>query len=207
MFEVITILGCEFLEDGYYLRVVLSSIWFGGIETYWTQKIVQEKQTNSQKSWTIASLHANFYVPKCLDIPILYCLQEESKHFGLKVLKNFGLGYRKIGKIQKDFWTIPSLHMSQNVLIPPNHILRTYTKSILSTSANFSHHLASTLLTLYHSPPNLYYLLSVRIGSIPFFLIFWNVPVPPFCWMLCYRDWFFAYIFFTCFGLFKSITP
>ena len=57
--------------------------------------------------------------------------------------------------------------MSQNVLIPPNHILLTCTKSIFITCANFSHHLAPTLETLYHLP-TLYYFLSINIGSISF---------------------------------------
>ena len=43
---------------------------------------------------------------------------------------------------------MPSLDMSQNVSIPPNHILPTCTKSIFTTSANFPHCLAPNLPTL-----------------------------------------------------------
>ena len=74
----------------------------------------------------------------------IYCLQEESPDFGIKVLTNFCLEIlkqsglnkkhgRKVGKIHKDFWIIPSLHMSQNDLIPANHILLKCTKSIFIT--------------------------------------------------------------------------
>ena len=51
----------------------------------------------------------------------MYCLQEESTHFGLRVLTNFGLEVsknfgpsnhaKKINKIHKDVRIIPSLHI------------------------------------------------------------------------------------------------
>ena len=66
---------------------------------------------------------------------------------------------RKIGKIHGDFWIYQVFihdYMSQNVSIAPNHILPTRTKSIFTLSANFQHFSTS----------------SIKIGSIPFFLIF-----------------------------------
>ena len=46
-----------------------------------------------------------------------------------------------------------------------------------------------------------------KIWFYSFFLIFWYAPIPPSCWMPCYMHQSFAYIFFTCFALFTSITP
>ena len=56
----------------------------------------------------------------------------------------------KIDKVHKDFWIIPSLHMSQSILIPLNHILPTCTKNNCTTSTRFSHNIAPTLSVLYH---------------------------------------------------------
>ena len=55
---------------------LLSSIWFGGIETFWAQKIIT-KFTNCVKIYGYSHY--------------IFCLQEEAIHFGLKVLINFGL--------------------------------------------------------------------------------------------------------------------
>ena len=63
----------------------------------------------------------NFFMSKCLDIPITYFLQEKSTNFYRRVLTNFGLGVwgdfkpknytKNIYKICKNFWTISSLHV------------------------------------------------------------------------------------------------
>lgn len=48
------------------------SLWFGGIGTVWTQKIIQKNWQNSHRDCTIPSLHAKFSMQKCPDIPIVH---------------------------------------------------------------------------------------------------------------------------------------
>ena len=70
-----------------------SSIQFGGIGTFWGQKIRQEKLTKFTKI-------LNYIKSSCIIVctkmsrysHYIYFLQEKSTHFGLRILTNFGLG-------------------------------------------------------------------------------------------------------------------
>ena len=58
----------------------------------------------------------------------------------------------------------------------------------------------------YHLPPDFIPIFISKIEFILFFfLIFQYAPIPPSSQMSCYRYQFFAYIFFKCFALLKSI--
>lgn len=106
----------------------------------------------------------------------IYCLQEGSTPFGVKVLANFGLeslkhfgvknGRRKIDKIQKSFWIISSVNtyfFFQKCFA--NHILLTRAKQIFNNihqillSTNF----ISKLHTLAMSRVHFYNLYSIVV--------------------------------------------
>ena len=69
----------------------VSSMWVGSIETFWVHRITQEKSA----IFTNILNYTNF---SCICIKMLqyshytYCLQEQSTHFGLRVLTHFSLG-------------------------------------------------------------------------------------------------------------------
>ena len=98
---------------------------------------------------------------------MIYCLQKESARFLSRSTGKFWTGGmekvlaqkitdKKLVKFTSIFGILLIPHISQNAFIPPNHILLTRPKSILSTSVNVTNPLAPTLLTLYHFPSNLY---------------------------------------------------
>ena len=100
------------------LTYINSSIQLRGSGTFLRKKITQEKLTKFTKILSnIRSSCITFFVPKCLDIPIIYIshyichvlihnsfvskcwdipiiyfLQEKSTHYLQRVLTNFGLG-------------------------------------------------------------------------------------------------------------------
>ena len=91
---------------------IVYELW--NIGTFWTQKIIQEKSTKFIKILNyIKSSCITFCVQMSRYSEYIYCLQEISTDFGLKVLINFGLkvlkhfrpkNHRgKIDKIHKDF--------------------------------------------------------------------------------------------------------
>ena len=129
------------LRHSQYMYILLAkridTFCFRGISTFWAQKIILDKLAKFTK---IFELHQVFmYNILCQNIWIF---------------RNYILLTRRINKVwDQNFWTRPSLHMSQNVLIPPNHMLPTCTKSIFTPSTNFWHFLA----------------LSVKVGSISLF--------------------------------------
>ena len=147
-----------------------------------TQKIIQEKLIKFKK---ILNYIKSSYIIFCAEMfgysHFLYCLQEESIHFGLRVLKILVWRYknilspknhtRKIDKIPNVFCIIGSLHMTQSVSTPSNRILLTYDKNIFTISHQF-------LLSTNFINKNQFY---------SFFLIFWHTPIPSSCWMPYYR--------------------
>ena len=73
-----------------------SIIWSGSIQTFWIQKVMQEK-------WTKFSKNLNYIKSSCITFCAkmfryslyMYLLQEESTHFFLEVFKHFGLEVSK----------------------------------------------------------------------------------------------------------------
>ena len=120
----------------------------------WTQKLT--KILNYIKSSCIMLEYSHY----------IYCLQEKSTHFvWSKAIDKFRSGSietfwaqkiikEKLAKFTQRFWTISSLLISQNILIPPDHILPTCTKSIFTTSAYFSHQLSPNFVNSL-APPKL----------------------------------------------------
>ena len=122
-------------------------------------KIKQEKLTKFTKILNYIKCSCISFCGK-MDIPITYIAYKKNRRIlvweywqilfwryrNILGSKNH---LRKIDEIHKDFRIIRSLHMFQNVLMPPNHLLLTRPKNIFTVSANISHPLTPTLPTLY----------------------------------------------------------
>ena len=71
---------------------IVRTIWFGGIGTFWAQKVIQEKLTKFRKILNCIKSPCIMLCAKLFGYShYIYCLQEESIHFGLRVLKKFDL--------------------------------------------------------------------------------------------------------------------
>ena len=122
-------------------------------------KIKQEKLTKFTKILNYIKCSCISFCGK-MDIPITYIAYKKNRR--ILVWEHWQILFwryrnilgsknhlRKIDEIHKDFRIIRSLHMFQNVLMPPNHLLLTRPKNIFTVSANISHPLTPTLPTLY----------------------------------------------------------
>ena len=126
----------------------INTLSSGVIETFWAQKIIQEKFSRFTKVLNYIKSSCIIFCTKMFGYShCIYRLQEESIHFSLRVLRNFGLeaskhschkNYRrKIDKNLQRYVSYTKFPYVQNVSIPPKHILLTRTKSIFTTFANF----------------------------------------------------------------------
>ena len=153
---------------------------FINIETFWAQKAIPEKLTKFTKILNYVKSSGIMFCAEMLGCSGYIYLARRINTFWLKGFDKFWSGgietiwaqtiTKKIGKIQKDFWIIPSLYVSQNISISPNHILTMCTKNIFTTSSNSCHHLAPTLPTLYRFP-TLCWFLSVKLVLFLFSLL------------------------------------
>ena len=88
----------------------------------------------------------------------IYCLQEESANFGLKVSEHFG-----------------------HKMPPHPHII--YFRLVLKACLA----LLPTFPTRFYYLPILYNFYQQKLVIFLFFLIFWQPPISTSCWMPCYR--------------------
>ena len=95
-------------------KISASNVWFGGIETFWPQKIIQKKWTKFMKILNYIKLSWVIFCTKLFQYPrYINHSQKDWTHFGLDLSKHLDLELskhfrpkkrtRKINKIRKDF--------------------------------------------------------------------------------------------------------
>ena len=115
-----------------------------GLSKHFGPKILYKQNwQNSQRIWTLSSLHAWLSVSTFSDIPITYIAYKTNqriwvyqywkifiwRHGNILSPKNLT---RKINKIHKDFWIIPSFRMHNS-----RHFVGCYTSGINSLLISF----------------------------------------------------------------------
>ena len=112
-----------------------------------------------------------------------YCLQEESTHFDIRVLTILVWRYRILLGLKK-LYNKKSAKLIKISKLYQAFILHFLFQMFQCFQIIYCRRVLNVFLPF---PTRLNYLsiLSTKIGSIPFFLISWHTPIPPFCWIPC----------------------